>query len=165
MTCLRSSAAFLWECLQNSFEKLLVAFDVQVCELFVYNGCIHSCQLQKHRRRFNRIQPFLIKPSRTAEQRAERGGLERDRRLGAQRPIWLSCRSVFFPHTHWQDMSFISSAALSQERLCFHINSCPSLWFIAQRRAADLLMMFKPSMAGLQESERLSKHYSTSLSQ
>lgn len=38
---------------------------------FVYNGCIHSCQLQKHRRPFNRIQPFLIKPLRTSEQREQ----------------------------------------------------------------------------------------------
>lgn len=60
-----------WECLQNSFERLLVEFDVQVCELFVYNGDIHSCQLQKHRRPFNRVQPFLVKPWCTAEQREQ----------------------------------------------------------------------------------------------
>ncbi len=41
----------------------------------------------------------------------------------------------------------------------FHVHSCPNLWFIAQRRSADLVVMFKPSMAWLQESERLSKHY------
>ncbi len=139
--------SFLWECLQNSFEMLLVAFDVQVCELFVYNGCIHSCQLQKHRRLFNHIQSFLVKASRTAEQRQTGAG-----QASGSTATHLTLLSLSFP-TH------TDSTRASSHLQRFHVHSCPNLWFIAQRRSADLVVMFKSSMAWLQESERLSKHY------
>ncbi len=139
--------SFLWECLQNSFEMLLVAFDVQVCELFVYNGCIHSCQLQKHRRLFNHIQSFLVKASCTAEQRRTGVG-----QASGSTATHLTLLSLSFP-TH------TDSTRASSHLQRFHVHSCPNLWLIAQRRSADLVVMFKPSMAWLQESERLSKHY------
>lgn len=110
-------SCIFWECLQNSFEKLLVAFAVQVCELFVYNRCIHSCQLKKHRNPFNRNQLFPSIPleqpggkcrsiEKWKEQKIEMDGAGRSSGSHATH-VTLPAALLFFPHT---DMTWASSA-------------------------------------------------------
>lgn len=69
--------------------------------------------------------------------------------------------AFYFSHTHWHDMDLISTAALSKERFCFQINPSLKLWFIVQENYRICLWCYQPSMAALQELERLLKHYST----